>query len=641
MKLFEERQFWRTTVLGLLLVLAAVTGMYLSLSSLLAAIGEQARPLPHAALAEFWALFGACLLATAVVILSAFALLRRTALDSRKNEAALSRFKVVAEGAGDLVTIVTKSGRIEYVNRAVEQSTGYTRKELVGARHRRGLPWYLNRGLAKTIRRTVLSGVSFSIVSECRRKDGGVFTIEEHVEPFRNGNGSVTRMISTARDISRERDLHDRLNYLDRFDPLTGFPNRRSATEMLDQAIAGARQVNGFVSVLIVDINRFKYVNDLFGSETGDAILKQVSERLRSAVPERDTVARIGSDEFVVVHFDEALPLDAGGVAEKIRSAVSLSIPVNGKDIILTGTIGIAVFPENGDDAPTLLKHADLALAKAKSRGRNAIQFYDEAISKQISEFFILERSLFSALRNNEYLVHYQPYCHLLSRKLAGAEALIKWKNPDLGVVSPSRFIPSLEDTGMIIDVGRWVLETACDRIKEWGQMNQIFPVSVNLSPAQFHHKHLVPMVRDAINNFRLDPRRLTLEVTETVFVQDMDFAVRTLKQLKDIGVSISVDDFGTGYSSLSYIKKLPLDNLKIDISFVRDVAIDQDTASIVSAITTLARSLNLKTIAEGVETEEQRNILHLLRCDMGQGYLFSPAIPAEDLKKWFIPRRN
>ena len=178
----------------------------------------------------------------------------------------------------------------------------------------------------------------------------------------------------------------------------------------------------------------------------------------------------------------------------------------------------------------TLLKHADLALAKAKSQGRNAIQFYDEAISKQISEFFILERSLFSALRNNEYLVHYQPYCHLLSRKLAGAEALIKWKNPDLGVVSPSRFIPSLEDTGMIIDVGRWVLETACDRIKEWGQMNQIFPVSVNLSPAQFHHKHLVPMVRDAINNFRLDPRRLTLEVTETVFVQDMDFAVRTLE---------------------------------------------------------------------------------------------------------------
>lgn len=629
--------------MGLLLVLVAGAGMFLALHTFLTAVGNhwqaqsQSRSILNASMTELWVLFGASQLAMGVVILSSFALLRRKALDHRRTGSALSRFQNIAEGSGDLVTIMTTSGRIEYVNKAVEQATGYTRGELVGMWPGRRPPWYGSGELLKTMRAIVLSGSSFRIVVECRRKDGEPFALEEHVEPFRNGNGSVTRMISTARDISHERDLHDRISYLDRFDPLTGFPNRRFVAEMLEQAIAGARQENACISVLIIDINRFKLVNDLFGPETGDAVLKQVSERLRSAVGDEDIVARIGSDEFVVVHFDPILPVHAAGVAEEIRSAVSRSISVNGKDIFVTGTIGIAVFPENGDDAWTLLKNADLALAKAKSQGRNGIQFYDELISKQVAEFFILERSLFNALRNNEYLLHYQPYCQLSSREIAGAEALITWKNSDLGVVSPSKFIPSLEETGMIIEVGRWVLETACSRLREWERVDRFFSVAVNLSLAQFRHKHLVSMVREAIDDFRLDPRRLTLELTETVFVHDMDFAVQTLKRLKDVGVSISVDDFGTGYSSLSYIKKLPVDNLKIDISFVRDVAKDQDTASIVSAITTLARTLNLKTIAEGIETEEQRQILHLLRCDMGQGYLFSPALPAEDLETMFM----
>lgn len=641
MPLLRYRKFRRTMMLGLLLVLLSGAGICLSLYSFLAAVSrQQLQPLPATSLSQVWILFGASLAALGAVILSLLVLSRREAVLRRRAASALARFQLVAEGSGDLVTIMTTSGRIEYVNKAVEQCTGYLREELIESR-KRGLPWYVNNALLKNIRAVVLSGASFRMNAECIRKDGETFMLEEHIQPFRNGTGSVTRMISTARDISREKNLQDRVSYLDRFDPLTGFPNRRSAIELLEHAISQAKEVKGYLSVLVLDINRFKHVNDLFGQETGDAVLKEVAQRVRSAVRERDIVARTGSDEFVIVHFDDTRPVDAASVAEKVRTAVSLNIPLNGKEIILTESIGIAIYPENGDDALTLLKNADLALSKAKSQGRNAIQFYDEAISKQISEFFILERSLFGALRNNEYLVHYQPYCQLMSRKMAGAEALIKWKNPDLGVVSPSRFIPSLEDTGMIVDVGRWVLETACGRIKEWEQMNQYFPVSVNLSLVQFRHKHLVPMVREAISDFRFDPRRLTLEVTETIFEQDMDFAIQTLKRLKDVGVTISVDDFGTGYSSLSYIKKLPVDNLKIDISFVREVAKDQDTASIVTAITTLARSLNLKTIAEGVETEEQRNILHLLRCDMGQGYLFSHAVPAEELRKMFVPQQE
>jgi diguanylate cyclase (GGDEF)-like protein len=441
-------------------------------------------------------------------------------------------------------------------------------------------------------------------------------------------------MISTAEDISREKRMQDRLDYLDRYDPLTGVPNRHFLVEKLEQALTKAREGSGSLSVLIIDIDRFKHVNNLFGSAVGDAVLKRVSERVRAAVHERDIVARLGNNEFAVIHFDEERQSDATSLAENIRSAVSRDFTVDGNDIVVTVTIGISVYPENGGDAWTLIRNADLALAKAKALGRNTIQCFDEGITKRIAEFFILEKSLFSALRNNEYSVHYQPYCDLATREVSGAEALIKWKNPDLGVVSPSKFIPSLEDTGMIIDVGRWVLETACGQIKAWERKKRVFPVSVNLSLVQFRHQYLVGMVSDAISSFQLDPRNLTLEVTETVFIHDMEFAIRVLKRLKDVGVSLSVDDFGTGYSSLSYIKRLPVDNLKIDMSFVRDVTRDPDAASIITAITTLARSLNLKTIAEGVETEEQRNILHLLRCDMGQGYLFSPAVPAEEFDK-------
>ncbi len=642
MKLFKKQKFQKVILLATVLVLVAGAGMYLSLSSILSALDLrlQADPNLRASVGRLWLLLGSGLLAMIVVILASFVLLRREANLRRRTESMLGRFMHVADGSPDLITIMTRTGRIEYVNKAVESTTGYTREELLGKRHRRGVTWHVNGKLVRQMRNTVLAGNSFHVGAECVRKDGEQFTIEERVEPLRNANGGVTRMISIARDISREKILEDRLRYVDRHDSLIGIPNRRSLIKMLEQAIAAAKKADTYLSVLIIDINQFKHVNDLFGAHVGDEVLKRVSDRVRSSIGEGDIIARIGSDEFGVVHFDDRKPIDAGSVAEKIRATVSETIALDGKDILVTGTIGIAVYPKDGEDAWTLLKNADLAVAKAKAQGRNAIQFYDETITKQISEFFVLERRLFAALRNNEYLVHYQPYCDLSTGKLAGAEALIKWKNPDLGVVSPSRFIPSLEDTGMIIDVGRWVLETACGRIKEWERCtNQVFPVSVNLSLAQFRHKHLVSMVSDAIKDFRLDPRRLTLEVTETVFIQDMNYAVRTLKRLKDVGVSISVDDFGTGYSSLSYIKKLPVDNLKIDISFVRDVAIDQDAASIITAITSMARSLKLKTIAEGVETEDQRKILHLLRCDMGQGYLFSPAVPPEDLEKMFMKK--
>lgn len=636
MTLFDHNKFNRMLRLSMLLLVAAGAGLFFAIRSFV--VVSAARPsfevMHTTALAALLLLSLTTLIAFCVVFLAALALYRLETIRRKKSEMALNKYRRIADVSSDLIVIMTLSGRIEYVNDAVERVTGFKKSELVGKRPSPRLPWHEDAKVFLDMRGSVLEGNDFVRKIDARTREGAALTLQERVAPLRNEAGKVTWLISTARDLTREQGLEDRIDYLDRYDPLTALPNRRNLIDLLEKTLASAKGNGVSVSVLVLDIDRFNHVNDLFGAEAGDDILKQLSVRIRSSVSPSDIVARTGNDEFAVIHVDEQKPVLAGSIAQQLRTALSQNMTAAGLDLVVTVSTGVAVHPDDGGDAWSLLKNADLALSRAKAQGRNGIQFFNREITALVKEFFILEKNLFAALRKNEYLLHYQPYCDLRTRKVSGAEALIRWNNPDLGVVSPAKFIPSLEDTGMVIEVGRWILETACGQIKEWERMNRNFPVSVNLSLVQFRHQHLVGMVRDAINTFRLDPRRLTLEVTETVFMHDMDFAINILKRLKDEGVTLSVDDFGTGYSSLSYIKKLPVDNLKIDISFVRDVTRDQDAASIITAITTLARSLNLKTIAEGVETEEQRNILHLLRCDMGQGYLFSRAVSAEDFGK-------
>ena len=635
MKIFKPHTYTRMITAGAILLVAAGIGLYLSTPTMLRFFAPE--PLSEssssATLIRISVLSLAVLIGAVVVVLGAITRARWETLQRRRTDAMLVMLRRGADASNDLITILSPSGRIEYVNDAVERSTGYAKEELINKRLSPPLPWYDDAVLVRRMREAVLQGNDFIQTIDGITKSGELLVLQEHVIPFRNAAGVVTRMISTAQDLTRERDLEDRIDYLDRYDRLTGLPNRSSLVDKLEHSVTAVKSRGGFVSILVLDIDQFKNVNDLHCVETGDEVLKQISRRIRSTVSPDDIVARMGNDEFVVVHIDNQKPVLAGSVAEQLRSSLSETITARGEEIMVTVSTGIAVHPGDGDDAWSLLKNADLALARAKAHGRNSIQFYDPEITASIKEFFVLEKRLFAALKNNEYVLHYQPYCDLQTRKISGAEALVRWKNPDLGVVSPARFIPSLEDTGMVIDVGRWILETACGQIKAWEGKNRNFPVSVNLSPIQFRHQHLVGMVKDTISDFRLDPARLTLEVTETVLMHDMDFAIGILKRLKDVGVMLSVDDFGTGYSSLSYIKKMPIDNLKIDISFVRDITKDQDSVSIITAITALARSLGLKTIAEGVETEEQRNLLHLLRCDMGQGYLFSPAlaVPAFD----------
>jgi diguanylate cyclase (GGDEF)-like protein len=438
---------------------------------------------------------------------------------------------------------------------------------------------------------------------------------------------------SLARLATQRLELEDRLQYLDKYDAMTGLPNRRQLVEILEREIREAKETSGRLSVLVLDVSRLRHVNDLLGREVGDQVLALVARKLRAAVGNQDTVARLGGSEFAVAQRGTSQAVDAGTAAEAIRDAASGGMRVGEHDVVVTSNVGVAVYPRHGGDARALLESAERALTRARLDGPNAIQVFDEGLRGSLAELFAIERRLLGALKNGEYLVHYQPYCDLATSEVGGAEALVKWRNETLGLIPAARFVPLLEETGMIVDVGRWVLETACSQIGTWQQARRGLPVSVNLSLLQFRDKRLLDTIADAISSFKVDPGHLTLEVTESICIQDMEFAVRTLKKLKDMGVSLSVDDFGTGYSSLSYLKKLPVDNIKIDISFVRDVTRDQDTASIVTAITSLARGLKLKTIAEGVETDEQRKILHLLRCDMGQGFLFSPAVPAAELE--------
>jgi diguanylate cyclase (GGDEF)-like protein/PAS domain S-box-containing protein len=568
--------------------------------------------------------------------LNGYAVVLQDLTDQQRSQETIKKLGLSVELASDLVAITRLDGAIEYVNHAVEEVTGYAKDELIGktlAVLRSPEPHIAERnGGAQPG-----NGDSDPdrVVTVNRKKNGELFYLSEVSSQITNGGDKPTHLIVTARDVTRQRSLEDRLRFLSRYDALTGLSNRDDFMDRLRAAIERSKEGKTKLAVLVVVIDRFKYINDVFGGDAGNTVLKLVGERVREVVGDKGATARFGSDEFGVLLENIAQPADVVSVVGSIIENASRGISVDGRNVFVTLSVGAALCPSDGDDAGTLAKNADIALAQAKAGGINSIRFYSAEVNARMSELVEMEQRLFGALQNNEYEVNYQPYCDMDGKKMVGAEALIRWINRDLGVVSPARFIRTLESTGMIIDVGAWVLKTVCGQIKKMDNGTHEFPVSVNLSAAQFRHDRLIEMVRDTIKAIAIDPRRIVMEVTESVFMEDILFAQAVLKELKNIGVAISIDDFGTGYSSLTYLKKLPVDVLKIDQSFVKDVTHDPDTASIITSITTMARNLGIKTIAEGVETEEQWKVLRLLRCDMGQGYYFSRALNIDDFERY------
>ena len=450
---------------------------------------------------------------------------------------------------------------------------------------------------------------------------------------------SVANILATA--IERKR-TEDRLAYLGQFDPLTGLPNRRLFRDRLDQAIAQASRNGQFAGLLYLDIDRFKHVNDTFGHDSGDALLVEVARALERCVRSGDTVARLGGDEFGIILSSLARADDAGRVARKIHDTLAESFSCAGEEVFISASTGIALSPGDGDAIDGLIKNATFANHRAKELGRNNYQFYTARMNQRTETCLRLESQLRRAVERGEFLLYYQPKVDLTSGRISGAEALLRWNHPDRGMVSPAEFIPLLEDTGLILPVGLWVLKSACEQLRAWQEAGIEVPgIAVNLSPRQFQQGDFAERAMEVICATGADPGRIEFEITESMLMKDPELAVAQLARLKQLGFMLSVDDFGTGYSSLAYLTRFPLDKLKIDRAFVKDLTTNPNDAAIAQAIISLAHNLRLSVVAEGVENEGQLNFLMRHGCDHLQGYIFSPPVNADDFARMLAQDRK
>lgn len=477
--------------------------------------------------------------------------------------------------------------------------------------------------------------------------------VHAEAEVSRDENERAVWMAGIMQDITERKLAEEQIYNLAYFDSLTGLPNRLLFKEHLAHALAHADRTGRLAAILFLDLDRFKYINDTLGHGIGDKLLQGVAERLLVCVRKSDvvgreegggltsSVARLGGDEFTVLLTDISSVQDAARISQRIITAVSQPFTLDAHEVIVTTSIGISLYPDDGSDIVNLIKNADTAMYYAKDLGRNNFQFYTQSMNVSTLERLALENHLRKALEREEFILHFQPLFDINSTEIIGVEALVRWKHQELGMVSPGEFIPLAEETGLIIQIDEWVLRTACKHAVKWQESG--FPpivMSVNLSGQHFIRENLLETVASALRDTGLDPCYLELELTESVLMKNAEETVSTLRALKAMGVHISIDDFGTGYSSLSYLKRFPLDTLKIDRSFVNEITTDSDSAEITKAIIAMAHSLKLRVLAEGVETEEQLAFLRAHGCEVLQGFLFSRPLPYDDLVTFFCGRR-
>lgn len=450
-----------------------------------------------------------------------------------------------------------------------------------------------------------------------------------------NDKKLITRSICFA--IERKK-VERGLGYIERHDGLTGLVNRPLFMERLNRAVVRANRDKIQVAIMFIDLDRFKHINDTLGHNAGDTLLQEVATRLERCTREQDTVARFGGDEFTILLEGVNHANDAVIVANKIIRSISYPIRIHDQELYVTPSIGITMYPDDADSVEQLMKHADSAMYRAKEEGRNGFQFYTDGMNRESEERMELESRLRQAMHKREFQLFYQPKINIRNGEMIGAEALIRWNQPDLGMVSPAKFIPLAEENGLINSIGEWVIREACSQMQEWN-LTGMDPirVAVNLSPRQLYQQDLADMILDTALEYSIVPRNIELEITESLLMDDTEASITTLKKLKEWGMHVSIDDFGTGYCSLAYLKRFPIETLKIDRSFVMDITTDPDDAAICSAIIALGHKLRLNVTAEGIETSEQLEFLKQQGCDEAQGFYFSKPLPAAEFTDFIV----
>ncbi len=535
------------------------------------------------------------------------------------------RCQSMFENSGEGMFRAGADGQWISANRALARIYGYeTPEELIRS---------MDDSSREELRRRLESdGAVEGLEWQARKQNGDTIWVSMTGRVNRDAQGRVTHYEGTIEDVTERRRIQAHIQQQANFDSLTGLANRALLDERVRQAIKQAESSGGRVTIALVDLDQFKLVNDSFGHHAGDALLKTVAERLKACVRESDTVARQGGDEFVLVLRNYANDDELTGIMQRIQASISQPWSAGRRELHVTCSIGIAVYPQDGRSADMLLRNADSAMYKAKENGRNNYQFFTAELNRVIFERLSVERRLRGALVRKQFVLHYQPRVNIRTGRIVGGEALLRWRAPQGDLYGPARFITVAETTGLIVPIGKWVLRTACDQARSWQvQGLRSIVVSVNVSPRQFAEGDMVQTVTEALEQSGLPPRCLQLELTENMIMGDAEKYVSMLRDLKRLGVQLAVDDFGTGYSSLSYLKRFPVDHLKIDRAFIKDIATDPDDGAIVQTIIALGHKLGMRIVAEGVENEEQREYLHRSRCDEMQGFYYSKPVPAPE----------